>query len=72
MQGFYGAIIANMLLIVLLYFSRMEIPDLAEIQDHNMILTLMAGVVITGIFISGISTYFAVNKYLSRQNQELY
>lgn len=72
MQGFYGAIIANILLIILLYFSRIEIPDLVEIQDYNMILTLMSGVVVTGIFISGISTYFAVNKYLSRQNQELY
>ncbi len=72
MQGFYGAVVANMLLVVLLYFSRMEIPDLVEIQDYNMILTLMAGVLLIGIFISGISTYFAVNKYLSRQNQELY
>jgi cell division transport system permease protein len=72
MQGFYGALIANVLLAVLLYFSRKEIPDLVEIQDYNMILTLMGGVIISGVFIAGISTYFAVNKYLSRNNQELY
>lgn len=72
MQGFYGAIIANGLLAVLLYFSRKEIPDLVEIQDYNMILTLMGGVLAAGILIAGISTYFAVNKYLSRNTQDLY
>lgn len=72
MQGFYGSIIANILLAVLLYFSRREIPDLVEIQDYNMVLTLMGGVVIAGIFIAGISTYFAVNKYLRQNTQEVY
>ncbi|HMT29494.1 MAG TPA: hypothetical protein PKD91_09475 [Bacteroidia bacterium] len=72
MQGFYGALIANILLAVLLYFSRKEIPDLVEIQDYKMILTLMGGVVASGIFISGISTFFAVNKYLRRNTQDLY
>ncbi len=72
MQGFIGALIANILLAVLLYFSRQEIPDLVEIQDYQMVLTLMGSVIVAGIFIAGISTYFAVNKYLSRNNQELY
>lgn len=72
MQGFYGAIVANILLAVLLYFSRREIPDLVEIQDYNMILILMGGVVAAGIFISGLSTYVSVNKYLRQNNQELY
>lgn len=72
MQGFYGAVIANILLIILLYFSQKEIPDLVEIQDYRMILTLMGGVIAAGIFIAGISTFFAVNKYLSRNTQDLY
>ena len=71
-QGLYGAVIANLLLIVLLYFSRKEIPDLVEIQDFKMLLTLMGGVIIAGILIAGISTYFAVNKYLRRSTQDLY
>jgi len=72
MQGFYGSLVANILLAILLYFSRLEIPDLVEIQDYNMVITLMGGVVVAGIFIAGISTYFAVNKYLGRNTQELY
>ncbi|MBK6640526.1 MAG: cell division protein FtsX [Bacteroidetes bacterium] len=72
MQGIYGAIIANLLLLGLLYFAKQEIPDLVEIQDYEMVLTLMGGVILAGIFISGVSTFFAVNKYLSRNTQDLY
>jgi cell division transport system permease protein len=72
MQGFLGAMIANVMLAVLLYFSRKEIPDLAAIQDYEMILKLMGGVVIAGVLIAGISTWFAVNKYLNRSTQDLY
>jgi cell division transport system permease protein len=72
MQGFTGAIIANILLAVLLYFSRREIPDLVQIQDFEMIGILMGGVTLAGILISVISTFFAVNKYLNRNTQDLY
>jgi cell division transport system permease protein len=72
LQGFYGAMIANVLLVILLYFSKKEIPELVEMQDYEMILTLMGGVTLAGILISGISTFFAVNKYLNRNTQELY
>ncbi|MBL0340249.1 MAG: cell division protein FtsX [Bacteroidetes bacterium] len=72
MPRFYGAVIANMLLAVLLYFSKKEIPDLVEIQDFNMVLILMVGVILAGIVIAGLSTFFAVNKYLRRSTQDLY
>jgi cell division transport system permease protein len=72
MQGFIGAMIANILLGVLLFVARKKIPDLATIQDYEMIIKLMGAVVVTGIFISGISTFFAVNKYLNRNSQDLY
>lgn len=72
LQGFYGAIIANILLAGLLYFAKKEIPDLVEIQDYEMILTLMGGVAVCGILIAGASTFFAVNKYLSSNTQDLH
>lgn len=72
MQGLLGALFANFLLAGLLYFASKEIPDMAAISDFQMILTLMVGVVIAGVFISGISTFFAVNKYLNRNTQDLY
>lgn len=72
LQGFYGALIANLLLAGLMYLTGKQIPDLAELSDAKMILTLMGGVIAAGILISGISTFFAVNKYLNRNTQELY
>jgi cell division transport system permease protein len=71
-QGLLGAIIANFLLIGLLYFAKQQIPELVEIQDYKMISTLMGAVIVAGIFISGISTFFAVNKYLARGTEDLY
>ncbi len=72
MQGLYGGLIANVLLLVLLWFSRRKIPDLVEIQDYTMILTLMLGGVVAGILIAFASTFFAVNKYLRSNTQDLY
>lgn len=72
MQGLLGALFANILLAGLLFVASKEIPDLAAISDFQMILTLMGGVVIAGVFISGVSTFFAVNKYLNRNTQDLY
>lgn len=72
LQGLYGAVVANLLLAGLMYFAAKEIPDLAELTDAKMTLTLMGGVIAAGILISGVSTFFAVNKYLNRNTQELY
>jgi cell division transport system permease protein len=72
MQGFYGALIANILLIGVLYLARMEIPELGDIQDLEMLSILMGGVTLMGILISAASTFFAVNKYLRRNTEDLY
>jgi cell division transport system permease protein len=72
MQGFLGAIFANVLLIGMLYLAAKEIPDLVVISDYEMILILMGGIIAAGVFISGVSTLFAVNKYLNRNTQDLY
>jgi cell division transport system permease protein len=72
MQGLYGGLIANLLLLVLLWFSRQQIPDLVAIQDYQMIMTLMGGIVLAGVVIAVASTFFAVNKYLRSNTQDLY
>lgn len=72
MNGFYGAVIANLLLFGLLYFAQTRIPELFSLQDIQLILTLMGSVVVIGVLISVISTFFAVNKYLRKSSAELY
>lgn len=72
LSGFYGAVIANILLIALLYFAQKEIPELFGLQDIKLMATLLGTVIILGILISGISTLFAVNKYLRKSYNELF
>lgn len=71
-HGIYGAIIAILMLIGVLYFAQKQMPELAELQDQNMLATLFGLVIILGILISWISTSLAVRKYLRLKSDELY
>jgi cell division transport system permease protein len=72
LSGLYGAIIANLFLIGLLYFAQKQVPELFGIQDVKLVLTLLGSVIIAGILISGVSTLLAVNKYLRKSADELF
>lgn len=71
-HGIYSAIIALLLLAGVLYLSRQEMPELVAIQDFDMLLILSGSVIIIGVLISFISTYFAVGKYLRSSLDELH
>lgn len=77
-SGLYSAIIANILLLGLLYFAQSEIllysPEAAlfRLQDLILLGLLMVSVIVLGIFISVLSTYMAVNKYLRMSYDELF
>ena len=72
LQGFLGAVIANVLLAALIWYSGREIPDLAAVTDLMMVLQLMVAVMMGGMLISGVSTFVAVNRYLKRNSAELF
>ncbi len=71
-QGVYGALIAIVELIGILYLAQKQLPELAELQDVNMLVTLFGLVIISGIIISWISTSLAVRKYLRLKSDDLY
>lgn len=71
-HGVYGALIAIAMLIGVLYFTQKQLPELKELQDRNMLLTLFGIVIILGIVISWISTSLAVRKYLRLKTDDLY
>ncbi|MGZ4054263.1 MAG: cell division protein FtsX [Bacteroidia bacterium] len=71
-HGIYGAAIAIILLIAFLYFLQKQLPELAELQDPNMLASLFALVIVLGIIISWISTSLAVRKYLRLKSDDLY
>lgn len=72
MHGIYSAIIALILLAGVIYLSREEMPELADIQDIGMFAMLSGSVLVLGVLISFISTYFAVGKYLRSSLDDLY
>ena len=71
-NGIYGALTAIVLLTGILYFSQKEIPELIEIQDVNLLISLFGIVIILGIIITWLSTFLAVQKYLRIKNDNLY
>lgn len=71
-HGIYGAGIAIGMLIGFLYFLQKQLPELAELQDPNMLASLFGIVILLGVIISWISTSLAVRKYLRLKSDELY
>ena len=52
--------------------AKKQIPELVDLSDFAMLFKVFLYVVIGGVVISGLSTYFAVNKYLRRSSEDLY
>jgi cell division transport system permease protein len=71
-HGVYGAIIAILMLMAVLYFAQKQLPELAELQNQNMLATLFGIVLLLGVIISGISTSMAVRKYLNLRSDEMH
>jgi cell division transport system permease protein len=72
LQGLLAAFIAIIFLGLILYFARQEMPDLINLQDMTLIGTLFGLVVVTGIVLTYLSTWFAVKKYLRAKADSLY
>jgi cell division transport system permease protein len=72
LQGLLAALIAIIFLGLILYFSREEVPDLVNLQDLTLIGSLFGMVVVAGIVLTYLSTWFAVKKYLRAKADRLY
>ena len=71
-HGLLGGLIAIIILIGTLYFADREIPDLIILQNYTEFGIVFIIVIGLGIFISGFSTYLAVNKFLRLKIYDLY
>jgi cell division transport system permease protein len=72
LQGIIAAIIAMGLLTGSVYFMQKEFDEIITLQDVEILGILYTGVLIVGVFISWISTLFAVNRYLKIKVDKLY
>lgn len=71
-HGIIGALIAVGLLVTTLYFIQNEFNEIISLQDFRILAVLFVSVLLLGIIINWISTYFAVNKYLNIKTDDLY
>ncbi len=71
-HGILGALIAIIILMGTLYLAEKQIPDLVILQNYTEFGIVFLIVIGLGIFISGFSTFLAVNKYLRLKIYNLY
>ncbi|MHB8206119.1 cell division protein FtsX [Mucilaginibacter sp.] len=71
-HGLLGGLIAIIVLIGTLYFADKQIPDLIILQSYTEFGIVFLVVIGLGIFISGFSTFLAVNKFLRLKIYDLY
>jgi cell division transport system permease protein len=71
-HGIYAAIIALLLLIGVIYLAQHELLEIISFQDIDILAILFLIVLILGIILNWISTFFAVNKYLKMRSDDLY
>jgi len=71
-QGIYSAIFATFMLIGSIQLVQGETANMLNIDDLKIIGTVFIVIFISGLFISGVSTYFAVRKFIQLNENELY
>jgi len=72
MQGLLGGLIAVALLGTMVYFGERQIPELREMRDIKLLGMLAGAIVLGGVILSWICTFFAVRKYLNLKTDSLY
>ena len=71
-QGFFGALIADAFLALVLYGLYQRLPELTLVQDYTIIICIFGGIIVLGILLGGLSTRFALRKYLNADVDKLY
>jgi cell division transport system permease protein len=71
-QGFIAALVAMCLLMGLLYMIEKEFFLMFTFESTKLLLLLGLFIIVTGILINIISTWFSVNRYLSISEDKLY
>ena len=71
-NGLLSAVLAIAALLAALWWMYSLMPDLKSLQDQNGTLAILVGLVVLGVLISGLSTYFVVNRFLRMRVDDLY
>ena len=72
LHGVYSAFIAMTILVLTLYWAEGQLEGILSVRDVQILGGLFLIVFFSGIILSWISTFFAVNKYLKIKIDKLY
>lgn len=72
LNGLLSAALAIAALITASTIMARQMPELRDLQDLNSTLAVYVGLIALGILISGLSTWFVVNKFLRMRVDDLY
>lgn len=72
LHGLIASFIAIIILLGLLFYAQKELPEILILKNYNEFGLVMAGMMVIGILIAGLSTHFAVSKYLRLKIYDLY
>ena len=71
--GFLASLLALMIIFILLYMFRGELQDVILIlQEKQRVPGLRGGVMVIGLFLSGVATLYAVNRFIRTESSKLY
>lgn len=70
--GFFGSMIANMILLLAVYFLQKEVGGVINIMNRDLLIVMVALVFVSGILLSFVSSWMSVLKYLNKDLNDLY
>lgn len=71
-NGLYGGLLATGLLIFILYILPNYFPQIQNLYHTKSFTLLFAILIVTGVLVSMISSWFSTNKYLKTKIEDLY
>lgn len=77
MRGIFNGLVSGLVAVIglvgLMYYAQLKLPALKVVSDNMLGFSLIfAGIIVTGVLISWLSTYRAVSKYLRMKLDDLY
>ena len=72
LQGFIGALISIALLTSIVYLIQDSVEGIVQLSDIELLAVLFAIVIVLGIVLNWVSTWFAVTRYLNINKDKLY
>jgi cell division transport system permease protein len=71
-NGILSGLFAIGLLSLIIFLANQKLPELKAIQNYTNFASLFAALLLIGILINWLSTYYVVNKYLRMRVDDLY